>query len=111
MPENASELFNNMVIVLSVLCICFVFFKLFYTRIKDRLAPTKTAKAKVVDKFVADDFSKIYGPAARRPQYFVVFSMDNQKRSFRVSEFSYNGYKINQRGTIKYKGTRLIDFR
>ncbi len=110
MPENANELFNNIIIILSLVCICFVFFKLFYTRIKDKFAPTKTADAQVVDKFVSDGFSKIYGSMAKTPQYFVVFDMGNKKRSFQVSAFSYNGYKVNQRGMLKYKGTRLIEF-
>ncbi len=110
MPENTNELFNGIIIALAVLCSCLILYKIFHTHIKDRYAPIQTVKARVADKFVADKFSKIHGTMAKNPQHFIVFSIGNRKRSFRVSEFSYQGYKINQRGTLKFKGTRLIDF-
>ena len=42
--------------------------------------------------------------------YVVTFLAGDKKLSFYVSEYSYNGYRINQKGTLKYKGTMLIDF-
>ena len=30
---------------------------------------------------------------------------------FRVSQFSYNGYRIHQRGTLKYRGSRILSFK
>ncbi len=110
MPENTNEIFNNIIVILAVLCTCAIFCKIIYTVIRDRFAPVKQVKAQVADKFVADGFSKIYGSMARKPQYFVVFSIENKKRSFRVSEFSYKGYKVGERGTLKYKGSKLVDF-
>ena len=42
--------------------------------------------------------------------YVVTFLAGDKKLSFYVSEYSYNGYKVNQKGTLRYKGTTLIDF-
>ena len=42
--------------------------------------------------------------------YVVTFLAGDKKLSFYVSEYSYNGYIINQKGTLRYKGTMLIDF-
>lgn len=42
--------------------------------------------------------------------YVVTFLAGDKKLSFYVSEYSYNGYKVNQKGTLRYKGTMLIDF-
>ena len=42
--------------------------------------------------------------------YVVTFLAGDKKLSFYVSEYSYNGYRINQKGTLKFKGTMLIDF-
>lgn len=42
--------------------------------------------------------------------YVVTFLAGDKKLSFYVSEYSYNGYRINQKGILKYKGTMLIDF-
>lgn len=64
-----------------------------------------------MDKFVADKFSRIYGNYAVKPRHYVVFLIGNRKRAFQVSEFSCKSYKLDQQGTLKYKGTRLIAFR
>ena len=41
---------------------------------------------------------------------FVIYFND-KKKSFYVSQFSYNGYRVNERGTLKYKGDKLIEFK
>ena len=43
--------------------------------------------------------------------YVVTFLAGDKKLSFYVSECSYNGYKVNQKGSLRYKGTTLIDFK
>ena len=72
-------------------------------------APVKTVKATVIDKQVVETFSK-YSGSGKQEKYAVVFSAEGKKVSFYVSQFSYNGYKINEKGTLKYKGDRLISF-
>lgn len=45
-----------------------------------------------------------------KKEYFVTFQCGNKKRHFEVSEFSYDNYKVNQKGVLRYQGSRLIDF-
>lgn len=77
---------------------------------KNRYAPMKVVKAVVVDKNKVKNFSK-YSRPNMIEKYVIVFSVDGKKKSFYVSQFSYNGYKINEKGTLKYKGDRLIEFK
>ncbi len=111
MPKNTSDIINSWMIILGVACICVVFIRIIYNLLKDKLAPIRTVKAQVVDKFIVDNFSKIYGSLAKKPQYFIVFAIGKRKRSFRVSEFSYGGYKVNEKGTLRYKGSKIVFFR
>lgn len=77
--------------------------------IKNKCAPVKTEKAVVVDKQTVEHFSK-YSGNGKHTKYVIVFSVNGKKRSFYVSQFSYNGYRVNEKGTLTYKGDRLIDF-
>ena len=56
------------------------------------------------------NFSK-YSGTGKHEKYVVVFSVDGKKKSFYVSQFSYNGYRVNEKGTLKYKGDKLIEFK
>ena len=78
--------------------------------VKNRYAPIKKVKAVVVDKNKVETFSK-YSGTGKSEKYVVVFSVDGKKKSFYVSQFSYNGYKINQKGMLKYKGEKLMEFK
>lgn len=78
--------------------------------IKNRYAPIKTVKAVVIDKNKVETFSK-YSGTGKSEKYVIVFSVGGKKKSFYVSQFSYNGYRINENGTLKYKGNKLIDFK
>lgn len=53
--------------------------------------------------------SKAQAPHTEQ-KYVITFLVNNKKISFEVSELSYNGYKLNQKGILTYKGTRIIDF-
>lgn len=77
--------------------------------IGNKLAPVKTVKAQVTHKQRQEVFSK-YSGNSKCYKYVVVFTAEGKTMSFYVSEFSYNGYKVNERGTLTYKGNRLIDF-
>ena len=78
--------------------------------IKNRYSPIKTVKAVVIDKNKAATFSK-YSGNGKSEKYVIVFSVNGKKKSFYVSQFSYNGYRINEKGTLKYKGDKLIEFK
>ena len=75
----------------------------------NKYAPVKTVNAKVVDKYKSDMCSK-YPGAFKEERYIVVFATNSKKLLFVVSGFSYDNYKINKKGTLKYKGTKIISF-
>lgn len=105
------ELVYKVAILLAIACTLFLFGRIIYQVLSNKYAKVKAVKAQVADKFKADKFSKIYGSAARTPQYYVVFQIGSKKKSFRVSDFSYGGYRIGECGTLKYKGEKLVDFK
>ena len=78
--------------------------------IKNRYAPIKKVKAVIIDKNKIESFSK-YSGSGQTEKYVIVFSVNGKKKSFYVSQFSYNGYKVNEKGILKYKGHKLISFK
>ena len=75
---------------------------------RKRLAKVKTVKAQLVEKYT-------YTPVSRsnpNPKaYVLVFETEKGKKlSFNVPEFSYGGYKL-KKGTLKYKGDMILEFR
>ena len=107
MPENIS----NIVIVslfmgVGALALVSVLVKV----IKNRYTPIKTVKAVVIDKNKVEAFSKHSGNG-KSEKYVIIFAVGGKKKSFYVSQFSYNGYRVNERGTLKYKGDKLIEFK
>ena len=106
MPENiASIVILSLFVGISV----FAFVSLLVKLIKNRVAPVRTVKAVVLDKQKVEIFSK-YSGTGKREKYVIVFSVDGKKKSFYVSQFSYGGYRLNEKGTLKYQGDKLIDF-
>ena len=107
MPENiASIVILSLFVGISV----FAFVSLLVKLIKNRIAPLRTVKAVILDKQKVEIFSK-YSGTGKREKYVVVFSVDGKKKSFYVSQFSYGGYRLNEKGTLKYQGDKLIDFK
>ena len=78
--------------------------------IKNRYASIKVVEAVVIDKNKIESFSK-YSGSGQTEKYVIVFSVNGKKKSFYVSQFSYNGYKVNEKGILKYKGNKLISFK
>ena len=107
MPYNIIGIVaNSLVIGLGI----WVAVRLTVKVIRNRYAPAKSVKAAVVDKQKLETFSK-YAGNGKQVKYAVIFSVNGKKKAFYVSEFSYGGYRIGEKGTLKYKGDRLIDFR
>ena len=102
-----SDTLNIVLAVLGVGLYVLVFIRVF---VKNKLAPEKTVNAVVVNKQINESFSKYAGDGKRR-QYVVVFSIDGKKKGFYVSEFSYGGYRVGEKGKLTYKGDRLISFK
>ena len=76
----------------------------------DKIAPVKTVKAEVIDKYKKEVISK-------NPKIFtstpcvIVFKTEKKNLSFLVSEFSCGSYRIKEKGTLKYKGRKIISFK
>lgn len=74
-----------------------------------RLCPVRKVRAEVIHKQTVERFSK-YSGNGKQIRYAVTFLVDGRKKSFYVSAFSYNGYRVGEKGTLTYKGDRLIGF-
>ena len=107
MPENIS---NIIIISLFLGVGALAVARLLVKAVKNRYAPIKTVQAVVIDKNKVETFSK-YSGNGKSEKYVIVFSVEGKKKSFYVSPFSYNGYRINEKGTLKYKGDKLIEFK
>ncbi len=101
-----SNIINIIAIALFFLCWGLIAKKLIVTK----YGTPKTVMAEIVDKYKADVVSK-YPATFRGENYVVVFATKDKRLSFNVSEFSYNNYKIKEKGTLKYKGTKIISFK
>lgn len=107
MPDNfASIVIASLFIGIGLLALVRILIK----TVKNRHAPIKTAEATVIDKHTVKAFSQ-YSGNGKQEKYVVVFSVNGKKKAFYVSQFSYNGYRVNEKGTLKYKGDRIIEFR
>lgn len=102
--------------VQNIFIMLFVAFAVIYTGfliwrfLRGKYGPIKTVKAKVVSKYKLDTQTKIYGSLAKPAGYAVVFSINGKTRRFLVSEFSYNGYRKGETGTLRYRGDRIVSF-
>lgn len=77
--------------------------------VSKRFGPVKNVKAEVIGKQTVESFSK-YVASGKNVKYVVIFSAGGKKLSFYVSQFSYGGYRKGEKGTLTYRGDRLIDF-
>lgn len=100
-----SYIVNTIAIILFLICWVLIIRKI----IVNKYAPVKTVKAKVVDKYKPNIICR-YPKIFKNRRYIVVFETNNKKLSFDVYEISYDNYKINEKGTLKYKGSKIISF-
>lgn len=92
---------------------CFIIFLLTAPIIRMLIAAfssEKTVSAVVDNKYIGQRVSK-YAEAGTSKEYFIVFNINGKKKSFRVSEFSYDGYHVKEKGMLTFKGNTLIDFK
>ena len=107
MPDN---IVSNVLIFLMLGIWLWAMVRLLIKAIKTKYAPIKSVKAVVIDKHIIETFSK-YSGNGKHEKYVIVFSVDGKKKSFYVSQFSYGGYRVNTKGTLKYKGDQLVGFK
>ena len=105
MPMNMSNFLPMLMAVIWAVAMVSIVIRV----IRNKRGPVKTVQAEVVGKQTVENFSK-YSGTGKTTRYVVIFSAGGRKLSFYVSEFSYKGYKKGEKGTLKYKGDRLIDF-
>ena len=75
-----------------------------------KYSKTKTVWAEVISTYRTERNS--YKGTGTRVECGVVFKTEEGKKlSFRISELSYPHYRKGEKGTLKYKAGRLIDFR
>ncbi len=79
---------------------------------KNRFSKEKEVDAIIVDKQCYEKrvYSKSQAPYTKK-EYVITFLCGKRKMHFDVSEFSYKGYKLKQKGKLVYKGNRIIDFK
>ena len=95
-------------IIIAIVSICWIL--IIKKHLVSRFGKVKTVKAKVCDKYVSHSPSG--KPQLHTPhRYTVVLSASDKKISLDVSEYSNNGYRIGEKGTLKYRGNRLISFK
>lgn len=74
-----------------------------------RFGKEKKVSAVVVHKQTVE-LTAPRSPSGKRVKYAVTFQIGEKRKSFYVSEFSYQGYRKGEKGTLTYRGDRLIDF-
>ena len=101
-------LINYVFVILELVIIVGIITKLLH----NYFSKEKREEAVVVNKQSFDKtiYRKSQAPFVKK-SYVITFQCKNKKRHFDVSELSYNNYRINQKGTLKYKGSHLIDFK
>ena len=105
----AEEIFKIFIGIPFVLFLAFLFIAPIVRIIYTSLQSKKTVKATIVEKHISERVSK-YAGDGRPKTCIVVFSIEGKTKSFQVSEFSYDGYQVNDTGMLTYKGNRLIKF-
>ena len=79
--------------------------------ISKKFSNEKEVEAKVINKqYYQSRLARKAENFCDEDSYVVTFLAEDKKLSFYVSEYSYDGYRINQKGTLRYKGTMLIEF-
>ncbi len=100
---------DKIIIILSIVLVFGFWLVIIRKLVWNRYAPVKTVQAEVVDKYKANIVSK-YPGVSEQGSYIVVFKTKDEKLSFNVSAFSYDSYRIKEKGTLTYKGNQIISF-
>ena len=104
--EIVNKILAIFALVFAVFCMVIVVVE-FSTR---RYMPEKKVKAQVCDKYESRGVTRY--PGSFNPViYRVVFQVGKHKLSFNVDHSSYVNYKVGKKGTLTYRGGRLINFK
>ena len=108
MGNNFGNIVNFIFVLIGVITVVGIIIRV----IINIFSKEKSIMAKVVDKQSYDKqiYRKSQAPFMRK-EYVITFLCGNKKKYFTVSELSYRNYRINQKGTLKYKGNQIVDFK
>ena len=108
MGNNFGNIVNFIFVLIGVITVVGIIIRV----IINIFSKEKSIMAKVVDKQSYDKqiYRKNQAPFMRK-EYVITFLCGNKKKYFNVSELSYRNYRINQKGTLKYKGNQIVDFK
>ncbi len=85
---------------------------IFIRFINERLSPVKKANAILVDKQKYTERVILKNGASHdETKCVITFLVNNKRIHFCVSEFSYDGYSLNQKGILRYKGGKILEFK
>ena len=105
MPEYLHQTIN---IILAVLAFALLLLPVIQG-LRNKYGRIKTVKATVCHKQKVEGFSKYRG-SGKATSFVVTFDTGKKHLYFNVPEFSYHGYRVGERGTLKYRGKWIIDF-
>ncbi|MBQ8541622.1 MAG: DUF2500 family protein [Clostridia bacterium] len=91
------------ILVIGLMGLCY------WNLFKKSFAKVKKVKAQLVEKYT---YTPVSRSEANPKVYVLVFECEKGKRlSFNVPQFSYGGYKLKKKGTLKYKGDMILEFK
>lgn len=91
---------------------CIIFVGILIRVCKNSFGSVKEAEATVADKqiYTKRIMSKKQAPYDKK-EYTVTFVSGKKKFKFVVSPISYNSYNLHQKGLLKYRGSKLLEFK
>lgn len=108
--EGIMFILEKVLLAVTFIFLVYYFFAVVKKMLWDTIAPIKTVKAELVDKYIPETISR-YPKNFQQANGVVVFKTKDKKLSFYVSSFSYSSYRRGEKGTLKYKGSKLISFK
>ena len=106
------NIFGNIVNIIFIIIGLVIGIGIFARIITYCFSKEKCINATVLDKQIYDKriYRKNQAPFTQKV-YVKTFLCGNKTKNFNVSELSFENYKVNQKGILKYKGNRIIDFK
>ena len=105
MPVELRQIIRIVILLLSIALLLLPVIQ----HLQNRYGRIKTVKATVCHKQKVEFFSKYRG-SGKSANYVVTFDTGKKHLYFYVPEFSYHGYRVGERGTLKYRGKWIVDF-
>ncbi len=96
-------------VIMSVFSV-FIFCSVCFRGVKNSVSPVREIRATITEKQKYTHQTLSFHGVRNQEKYVITFLGEGKKLLFEVSAFSYDGYQIQQTGTLTYKGSKLISF-